>query len=161
LLTSPGPTTRSLTRGQGGMRSLCTHPSTPSNPVASKLQSLQCRQVRAQARPGRLVGSLHDCRSDRRGNRGCQDSVPTHCTRAGCTAVASASAATLHQRLRRFQLSICRKFPIPFGQTGATMGPQIYQAPEQRDPPLISQEISNLRNHIPKVEEAAMIEDFY
>jgi hypothetical protein len=31
-----------------------------SNPVAFKLKSLQRRQVRAQARLGRLVGSLHN-----------------------------------------------------------------------------------------------------
>jgi hypothetical protein len=68
---------------------------------------------------------------------------PAHCPRAGCAKVAPAFVETLHRRLGRFQSSVCCKFPIPFRQTGTTMGPQIHQMPEQRDPPLVPQEISN------------------
>jgi hypothetical protein len=76
-------------------------------------------------------------------NRGCHDSILAHCPGAGRAAVASTSTVVLHQWLGRFQLSVCREFPIPFRQAGATMGPQICQAPERRDPLLISQEILN------------------
>jgi hypothetical protein len=34
-----------------------------SNPVVAKLQGLQRRQIRIQARPGRLAGCLHDRQS--------------------------------------------------------------------------------------------------
>jgi hypothetical protein len=65
--------------------------------MASQLQGLERRQVRAQARPGRLVGRLHYGRLGHRGNGGHHDSVPTDQAWAGCTAVAPTPSLPLHQ----------------------------------------------------------------
>jgi hypothetical protein len=68
---------------------------------APQLQGLQCRQVRAQAGPGRLVGRLHDCRPGCRGDEGRDDNILAHYHGARCTAVAPISTPTLHRRLEQ------------------------------------------------------------
>jgi hypothetical protein len=145
-------------RGACGVSSLT--PSTLSNLVAPKLQSLQLRQVRTQAGPERLVGSLNEHRP------GCwaieyfmkaylpiilgQDALQ-------CFGIYRGIASTT----RKTTAISLREFPIPLQQTGATMGPQIHQAPERRDPPLVPQAIPNNEEPLPEVVEAVVIEDFY
>jgi hypothetical protein len=63
---------------------------------APQLQSLQHRQVRAQAGPGGLAGRLHDCRLRRWGKGRRNDNVFAHRLRARRTIVALTSATTLH-----------------------------------------------------------------
>jgi hypothetical protein len=126
---SLGLTTRTPTGGH--VWSLRAYSASPSHPVASQLQGLQRRQVRAQAGPGRLAGHLHDCRPDRRGNRGRNDGVLAHCPRERRVAVAPTSTPALHRRLERLQSVLHRQFPVPLRQIGAAMGPQIHQAPER------------------------------
>jgi hypothetical protein len=62
-----------------------------------QLQSLQRRQVRAQAGPGGLVGRLHDRRLGCRAHGRHNDSVFAHRPRARRTVVAPTSATTLHR----------------------------------------------------------------
>ena len=69
--------------------------------------------------------------------------------------MATTPTPTLHRRLERLQSVLHRQLPISLRQTGATMGPQIHQAPRGRDSPVIPQKISDHEK------SAAVIEDFY
>jgi hypothetical protein len=68
---------------------------------------------------------------------------------------------TLHRRLERLQSALHRQLPISLRQTGATMGPQIPQAPGDETLRLYLKRFQTMRNRIPEVAEAAVIEDFY
>jgi hypothetical protein len=113
--TPPGPllgtdlTNANRKTHAGSMRLLRV--SEPSS-GAPQLQSLQHRQVRAQAGPGGLVGRLHDRRSGRRGDGRRNDSVFAQRPRARRAAVATTSATTLHRRLERLQSAVHRQLPV-------------------------------------------------
>jgi hypothetical protein len=94
-----------------------------------QLQSLQRRQVRAQAGPRGLVGRLHDRRLGHRGDGRRNDSVFAHRFGARRSAVATTSATTLHRQLERLQSAFHRQLPVSLGQADTAMGPQIHQAP--------------------------------
>jgi hypothetical protein len=117
--------------------------------------------VRSPPRPRGLVGRLHDRSRGCWGNGRCHDSVPAHCSRAGHVAMPSTFSSTMHQRLGRFQPSVCRELPIPLRQTDAAMGSQIHQ--RQSDEALRSflTRFQTMRIHILEVAEAVVIEDFY
>jgi hypothetical protein len=55
--------------------------------------------------------------------------------------MATTPAPTLHRQLERLQLTFYHQLPIPLRQAGATMGPQIHQAPRGRDSPIIPQKV--------------------
>jgi hypothetical protein len=77
-----------------------------------QLQGLQRRQVRAQARPGWLVGRLHDRCLGRQSNGGRDDNIFAHCPRARRAAVAPKSTPTLHRRLERLQSAFHRQLLV-------------------------------------------------
>jgi hypothetical protein len=128
-LPSLGPITRTPTGGH--VRSLRAYSASPDHPVASQLQGLQRRQVRAQAGPGRLAGHLHDCCPGHRGNRGRDDGVLAHSSRARHVVVDPTSTPTLHQRLEWPQSTLHRQLPVPLQQSRTAMGPQIHYTPER------------------------------
>jgi hypothetical protein len=92
-LPSPGPTTRASVGGH--VRSFRAHFASLGHPMASQLQGLQRRQIRAYARLRRLVGCLYDRRPGCLGNRGRHDCVLAHCPRARHVAVASTPTSAL------------------------------------------------------------------
>jgi hypothetical protein len=68
---------------------------------------------------------------------------------------------TLHRRLEQFQSALHRQLPVSLRQTGATIGPQIHQAPGDETLWSYLKRFQTMRNRIPEVVEAAVIEDFY
>jgi hypothetical protein len=81
-----------------------------SGPLTLKSPTLTSTSL---SRTWGLVGRLHDRRSGRRGNRRRNDSIFAHRPGARCTAVATASATSLHRRLERLQSVVCRQLPVP------------------------------------------------
>jgi hypothetical protein len=64
--------------------------------------------------------------------------------------MAATPTLTLHRRLERLQSALHRQLPIPLRQTGATMGPQIHQAPWGRNSPVIPQKIPDHEKSYPR-----------
>jgi hypothetical protein len=95
------------------------------------------------------------------GDRGRNDRVLTYRPRARCAAMAVTPTPTLHRRLERLQSALHRQISISLRQTGATMGPQIHQAPGDETLRSYLKRFQTMRNRIPEVAEAAVIEDFY
>jgi hypothetical protein len=75
--------------------------------------------------------------------------------------MAATSTSTLHRRLERLQSALHRQLSVPLRQTGATMGPQIHQAPGDETLRSYLKRFQTMRNSIPEVAEAAVIKDFY
>jgi hypothetical protein len=75
--------------------------------------------------------------------------------------MAATSTPTLHRRLERLQSTLYRQLSVPLQQTSATMGPQIHQAPGDETLRSYLKRFQTMRNRIPEVTEAAVIEDFY
>jgi hypothetical protein len=98
----------------------------------------------------RLAGRLHHRCSSCWGDRGRNDRVLTHCPRARRAAMAATSTSTLHRRLERFQSALHRQLSVPLRQTGATMGPQIHQAPGGRNSPVVPQKVPDHEKSYPR-----------
>jgi hypothetical protein len=64
-------------------------------------------------------------------------------------AMAATSTPTLHRRLGRFQSTLHRQFSVPLRQTGATVGPQIHQAPRGRNSTVIPQKVPDHEKSYP------------
>jgi hypothetical protein len=75
--------------------------------------------------------------------------------------MAATPTTTLHRRLERFQSALHRQLPVSLRQTSATMGPQIHQVPGDETLRSYLKRFQTMRNRIPEVAEAAVIEDFY
>jgi hypothetical protein len=60
-----------------------------------------------------------------------------------------------------FSRRFTANFSVPLRQTSATMGPQIHQAPGDETLRSYLKRFQTMRNRIPEVTEAAVIEDFY
>jgi hypothetical protein len=108
-----------------------------------------------------LVGRLHDRRSGCQGDKRHDDSVFAHCLGARRIAVATTSATTRHRRLERLQSVVHRQLPVYLLQAGAAMGPLIHQAPGDETLRSYLKRFQTMRNCIPKVAEAVVIEDLY
>jgi hypothetical protein len=87
------------------------------------------------------AGRLHHRCSSYWGDRGRNDRVLTHRPRARRAAMVATSTPTLHRRLERLQSALHRQLSVPLRQTGATMGPQIHQAPGGQNSPVIPQKV--------------------
>jgi hypothetical protein len=96
-----------------------------------------------------LASRLHHRCSSCRGVRRRDDRVLTHCPRARRATMAATSTPTLHQRLGRLQSAFHRQFLVPLRQTGATVGPQIHQAPGRRNSPVIPQKVPDHEKSYP------------
>jgi hypothetical protein len=77
--------------------------------------------------------------------------VLTHCLRARRAAMAATSTPTLHRRLGRLQSTLHRQFLVPLRQTGATVGPQVHQAPGGRNSPVVPQKVPDHEKSYPRV----------
>ena len=108
-----------------------------------------------------MVSRLHHRCSGCRSIRGRHDRVSAHRPWARCAAVATTSTPTLHRRLGRLQSTFHRQLPVSLRQASATMGPQIHQAPGDETLRSYLKRFQTMRNRIPEVTEAAVIEDFY
>jgi hypothetical protein len=64
--------------------------------------------------------------------------------------MAATPTPTLHRRLERLQSVLHRQLPISLRQTGATMGPQIHQAPGGRNSPVVPQKIPEHEKSYPR-----------
>jgi hypothetical protein len=64
--------------------------------------------------------------------------------------MAVTSTSTLHRRLERLQSTLHRQFSVPLRQTGATMGPQIHQAPGGRNSPVVPQKVPDHEKSYPR-----------
>jgi hypothetical protein len=87
---------------------------------------------------------------DHRSIRGRDDCILPHCPRARRTAMATASTSTLHRRLERLQSALHCKFSVPLRQTGATMRPQIHQAPGGRNSLIVPQKVPDHEKSYPR-----------
>jgi hypothetical protein len=63
--------------------------------------------------------------------------------------MATTPTLTLHRRLERLQSMFHRQLPISFRQTGVAMGPQIHQAPRERDSLIVPQKILDYEKSYP------------
>jgi hypothetical protein len=68
---------------------------------------------------------------------------------------------TLHRRLERLQSVFYRQLPISLRQTDTAMGPQIHQRRGDETLRSYLKRFQTMRNRIPEVAEAVVIEDFY
>jgi hypothetical protein len=76
-----------------------------------------------------MASCLHHRCSSCRGVRRRDDCVFTHRPWARRATMAATSTPTLHQQLGGLQSTLHRQLLVPLRQAGATMGPQIHQAP--------------------------------
>jgi hypothetical protein len=81
------------------------------------------------------AGRLYHCCLSRWGYRGRDGHVLAYRPWARRVAMAMTPTPTMHRRLERLQSALHRQLPISLRQTGATMGPQIHQAPGGRNSP--------------------------
>jgi hypothetical protein len=98
----------------------------------------------------RLAGRLHHRCSSCWGDRGRNDRVLTYCPRARRAAMAATPTPTLHRRLERLQSALHRQLSVPLRQTGATMGPQIHQAPGGRNSSVVPQKVPDPEKSYPR-----------
>jgi hypothetical protein len=64
--------------------------------------------------------------------------------------MAATPTTTLHRRLERLQSALHRQLPVSLRQTGATMGPQIHQAPGGQNSPTVPQKIPDHEKSYPR-----------
>jgi hypothetical protein len=57
---------------------------------------------------------------------------------------------TLHRRLERLQSALHLQLSVSLGQTGATMGPQIHQAPRGQNSSVIPQKVPDHEKSYPR-----------
>jgi hypothetical protein len=126
-----------------------------------QLQGLQHRQVRAQAGPERLVACLHDCHPGRQRNGGHDDGV--------LAIVLGQDALQCLRHLPRHCTDDWSDFSRCFIAHFQSLSDKSVQPCDLKSIRCQSYEtlqsylkrFQTMRNHIPEVVEAAVIEDFY
>jgi hypothetical protein len=133
------------------VQSLRAYSMSLGHPVASQLQGLQCRQVRAQAGSGRLVGCLHDCRPGRRGNGGCDDNVLAHCPGARRAAVAPISTPALNDDWSDFSRRFIPNFQSLSDKPAQPWDLKSIRRQNYETPRSFLKRFQTMRNRIPEV----------